>query len=72
MRHLTLDDPMTKHTTVVRMSAAAWTATVTTQAKTLHFDLRRMTKDERRAFHASFMAAYRAINPYTPRKGSPR
>jgi len=57
---------MTKHTTVIRMGAAHYDATVKTQAETLHFNLRTMSKDERRAFHASFMAAYRAVNPYRP------
>jgi len=52
------------------MSASQWTVTIKTPAGPLNFDLRRMSKDERRQFHATFMGAYRTVNPYRPRQGA--
>lgn len=58
-----------KHT-VIRMGAAQWDATIPTADGDLHFDFRRMSRDDRRKFHAAFMAAYRKANPFTPRKAA--
>jgi hypothetical protein len=57
----------TKHTTI-RMGAAHWDVTLPTSEGGLHFNLRAMTRDERRKFHAAFMAAYRKVNPMKPRR----
>lgn len=46
-------------TTVIRMGASHWDATIPTNDGEMHFDFRKMTKEERRQFHSHFMAAYR-------------
>ena len=61
------DRALQQATTTIRMGATAWSVTIDTASGPLVFDFRRMTKDERRDFHAKFMAAYRKINPYKPR-----
>ena len=61
---------MLQSTTTIRMNATQWSVTVQTDQGPLAFDLRKMTKDERRQFHAAFMGAYRKVNPYRPRKGA--
>lgn len=53
--------------TVIRMGAAHWDITVQTEGGPLHFDFRRMSRDERRQFHAAFMGAYRTVNPFRPK-----
>lgn len=61
----------TPNHTIIRMGAAHWDATIpTSEGDVLHFDFRTMSKDERRKFHASFMSAYRAINPMRERKAA--
>jgi hypothetical protein len=58
-----------KQHTVIRMGAAHWDASIpTSEGEVLRFNFRRMSKDERRQFHASFMGAYRLINPMKERK----
>lgn len=62
---------MTKQQTIIRMGAAHWDASIpTSEGEVLHFDFRRMSKDDRRQFHASFMGAYRSINPMKERKSA--
>lgn len=56
--------------TVIRMGAAHWDVQVPTPQGGLQFNLRAMSKDERRKFHATFMAAYRSVNPMKPRRPS--
>ena len=52
--------------TVIRMGAVEWSASIPTSKGTLHFNFRKMTRDERREFHREFMSAYRNLNPYRP------
>lgn len=55
---------MAGHSVVIRLGAAHWDVSMhPAQGDPLHFDLRSMTKDERRQFHAQFMAAYRTTHP---------
>jgi hypothetical protein len=64
---------MKQTTTIIRMGAANWDVTIPhpeTGLRPLYFDLRRMTKDERRKFHAEFMGAYRTVNPMRERSAA--
>ena len=65
---------MTKQQTIIRMGAAKWDATIPTTdgQKPLHFDLSKMTRDERREFHAAFMAAYRKTTRKAPHGNNQR
>lgn len=49
-----------KANVIIRMGAPAWTATVMHNGKPVVFDYRKMTRDERAAFHREFMNAYRS------------
>lgn len=61
---------MAKPTTTIRMGASAWTVEIDDRlAAPVTFDLRAMTRDERRQFHAAFMASYRKVY-YGPTKGA--
>lgn len=54
--------------TTIRMGAAHWDVQIPTAEGVLHFDFRRMSRDEKRKFHAAFMAAYRKANPFKPKR----
>ena len=54
----------------IKMGASDWGVTVPLVNGGTHtFDLAKMTKDQRRQFHAEFMAGYReAVNPSEPQR----
>lgn len=62
---------MKKTATIIRMGAANWDASIPdAQGNRLTFDFRKMNRDERRQFHASFMALYRKVNPMKERRAA--
>lgn len=62
---------MKTHATIVRMGAANWDVSIPdNEGSTLVFNLRTMTRDERRKFHAHFMNAYRTVNPMRERRAA--
>lgn len=62
---------MKKHATIIRLGAAHWDAAIPdAEGNRLTFNLRTMTRDERRKFHAAFMNAYRAVNPMRERRAA--
>lgn len=53
------------------MGAANWDVSIPHEGgHRTEFNLRTMTRDERRKFHAAFMNAYRTINPMRERKAA--
>lgn len=52
-------------TMTIRMGAAHWDATIRPSAATnvlpIHFDFRKMTRDERRVWYRTFMDSVRAV-----------
>lgn len=61
---------MQQSTTTIRMGASEWSVTVPGETGPMKFNLREMSKQEWRRFHSAFMAAYRQVNPYRPRKAA--
>jgi hypothetical protein len=57
---------MAKFSTTIRMGASRWTVDINASAAPMTFDLRKMTRDERRQFHAAFMAGIRKVIAYKP------
>lgn len=52
----------------IRMGASHWDVIVPTEKGPVQFNLRDMTKDQRRQFHSEFMAAYRSTRKPKRRK----
>lgn len=52
---------MRKPSVIIRMGAPAWDARVLHNGEYLKFNLRTMTRDERREFHRTFMNSIRAM-----------
>ena len=68
---------MKNHATIIRMGASHWDVSVPEmdrvnprESERMHFDLRAMTRDERRQFHAAFMSLYRKVNPMKERRAA--
>lgn len=64
---------MKKSATIIRMGAAHWDVSMPNEEGehgSLYFNLRTMTRDERRKFHAGFMGAYRIVNPMKERRAA--
>lgn len=53
---------------VIRMGASNWDVTVPTEKGPVKFNLKEMTKDQRRQFHSEFMSAYRSVHKKPKRK----
>jgi hypothetical protein len=61
---------MNNPTAVIRMGAAEWSASISpSKGEAMRFDLRAMTREERREFHRTFMASYRqSVAPPKPKR----